>query len=145
MLAYTDKDQGHKGHYKFGPNRVEVKDQSSKAEYYLALNKTQRTWKNENEDVSPWLLYIFDVFLKQAKAAQSIFESDQFEYLLSQKQLEFWQWAQRLGHKEFNRRDAIKALGFPPRTIEQIMKKFLDMKKLDQLGRGRATRYRVIQ
>lgn len=233
MLAYSDKDQGHKGHYKFGPNRVEAKDQSgkvvgiifdptpphltekemrelidwyqwaktekfkhplilianfafeylaihplqdgngrtsrlltnlmllhngyafatlvshekliesSKAEYYLALNQTQRTWKSENEDVSPWLLYIFDVFLKQARAAQIILESDQFEYLLSQKQLDFWKWAQNLGRKEFNRGDAIKALGFPPRTIEQIMKKFLDMKKLEQLGRGRATRYRV--
>ena len=29
--------------------------ESSKAEYYLALNQTQRTWKSENEDVSPWL------------------------------------------------------------------------------------------
>ncbi len=179
MLAYSAKDQGHKGHYKSGPNRVEAKDQtgkvagiifdptpphltakemreliewyqwataekfkhplilianftfeylaihpfqdgngrtsrlltnlmllqngyafaslvsheklieSSKAEYYLALNQTQRTWKSENEDVSPWLLYIFDVFLQQARAAQNILESDQFEYLLSLKQLDF--------------------------------------------------------
>ena len=26
MLAYSDKDQGHKGRYKFVPNRVEAKD-----------------------------------------------------------------------------------------------------------------------
>ncbi len=84
----------------------------------LALNQTQRTWKSENEVVSPWLLYIFDVFLKQARAAPIILESDQFEYLLSQKQLDFWKWAQNLGRKEFNRGDTIKALGFPPRTIE---------------------------
>ena len=232
MLSYSDKDEGHKGRYKFGPNRVEAKDQSgkivgvifdptpphltekemrdlidwyqwadkerfkhplilianfvfeylaihpfqdgngrtsrlitnlmmlqsgysfstlvshekiveeTKAEYYLALNKTQRTWKSENEDISPWLLYIFDVFLKQAREAQRILESDQFEYLLSEKQLAFWQWAQSLGGKEFSRGDAIDALGFPPRTIEQIIKKLVDMKKLDQLGQGRATRYR---
>ena len=30
MLAYSDKDQGHKGRYKFGPNRVKAKDQSGK-------------------------------------------------------------------------------------------------------------------
>ncbi len=233
MLAYSDKDKGHKGRYKFGPNRVEAKDQSgkvvgivfdptpphltetemrdlmdwyqwakaqkfkhplilianfafeylaihpfqdgngrtsrlltnlmllqhgyafttlvsheklieaSKAEYYLALNKTQRTWKSAHEDLSPWLLYLFEIFLKQARAAQHILESDQFEYLLSEKQLAFWKWAQSLGSKEFNRGDAIKALGFPPRTTEQIMKKFLDMKKLQQLGQGRATRYRL--
>ena len=234
MLAYSDKDQGHKGRYKFGPNRVEAKDQSgnivgiifdptpphltekemrdlidwyqwakaekfrhplilianfafeylaihpfqdgngrtsrlltnlmllqngyaftalvsheklieeTKAQYYLALNKTQRAWKSENEDVSPWLLYIFDIFLKQARAAQCILESDQFEYLLSGKQLAFWIWAQDLAGQEFNRGDAIQALGFPPRTIEQITKKLLDMKRLEKFGQGRATRYRVI-
>ena len=117
--------------------------EASKADYYLALNKTQRTWKSEQEDMSPWLVYLFDIFLRQARAAQHILESDQFEYLLSEKQLAFWRWAQSLGSKEFNRGDAIKALGFPPRTVEQIMKKFLDMKKLQQLGQGRATRYRL--
>ena len=117
--------------------------EASKAEYYLALNKTQRTWKSKREDLSPWLAYLFEIFLQQARAAQHILESDQFEYLLSEKQLAFWRWAQSLGSKEFNRGDAIKALGFPPRTIEQIMKKFLDMKKLQQLGQGRATRYRL--
>lgn len=234
MLAYSDKDQGHKGRYKIGPNRVEAKDQEgkvvgvifeptpphltekemrdlidwyqwaqtekfkhplilianfafeylaihpfqdgngrtsrlltnlmllqtgyafstlvsheklieeTKAEYYLALNKTQRVWKTEDESVEPWLLYIFNIFLKQARAAQTILESDQFEYLLSEKQLAFWKWAQSLESKEFNRGDAIAALGFPPRTIEQIMKKFLDMNKLEQFGQGRATRYRVV-
>ena len=28
MLAYSEKDEGHKGRYKFGPNRVEAKDRS---------------------------------------------------------------------------------------------------------------------
>jgi Fic family protein len=233
MLAYSDTDQGHKGRYKFGPNRVEAKDrggkvvgiifdptpphltetemrdltdwyqwakaekfkrplilianfvfeylaiqpfqdgngrtsrlltnlmllqngyafatlvshekliEASKAEY-LALNKTQRTSKGEYENLSPWLLFLFDIFLKQAGAAQHILESDQFEYLLSKKQLAFWKWAQSYGSKEFNRGDAINALGVAPRTIEQIMKKFLDMKKLQQLGQGRATRYRAM-
>ena len=233
MLVYSEKDHGHKGHYKFGANRVEAKDQSgkivgvifdptpphltekemrdlvdwygwaqkekfkhplilianfifeylaihpfqdgngrtsrlltnlmllqngyhfatlvsheklieaSKADYYLALNKTQRLWKSENENVAPWLLYIFDIFLKQAKEAQHLLEGDQFEYLLSEKQLAFWKWTQGLKSKEFKRGDAIAALDFPPRTVEQIIKKFLDMKKLDQFGQGRATRYRV--
>lgn len=235
MLAYSDKDEGHKGQYKFGDNRVEAKDQSgnivgvifeptpphltqtemrdligwygwaadenfkhplilianfifeylaihpfqdgngrtsrlltnlmllrsgykfttlvsheklieeTKAEYYLALNKTQRTWKTDNEDVTPWLLYIFEVFLKQAKAAQALLEQDQFEYILSEKQLTFWQWAQNMGGQEFSRANAIDALNFPPRTVEQIIKKFLDLKKLEKLGQGRATRYRVKQ
>lgn len=208
LLTFSDKDQGHFGQYKFGPNRVEAKDQSgkivgvifdptpphltqkemqelvawydwateekfkhplilmanfifeflaihpfqdgngrtsriltnlmllqqgysftslvsheklleqSKADYYLALNKTQKSWKSDKEDLSPWLLYIFDIFLQQAKAAHILLGSDQFEYLLSEKQLEFWQWAKQ--QKMFSRKTAVHALGFAPRTVEDI-------------------------
>ena len=233
ILAYSDKDQRHMGQYKFGPNRVEAKDQSgniigvifdptpphltqkemqelvawygwaneekfkhplilianfifeylaihpfqdgngrtsrlltnlmllqhgysfaslvsheklvekSKAEYYLALNKAQKSWKSDHEDLSAWLLYIFDVFHEQAKEAQNLLESDQFEYLLSEKQLEFWQWAK--DQSEFSRKTAIDALGFAPRTVEDITKKLLDMRKLERLGQGRGTRYRTVE
>ena len=232
MLAYSDKDEGHKGQYKFGPNRVEAKDQSgnvvgvlfdptpphlaqkeiqelvswylwaqeeqfrhpliltanfifeylaihpfqdgngrtsrlltnlmllrdgyafaslvsheklvedSKAEYYLALNKTQQSWKSKAEDMTPWLQYLFDVFLSQAREAQILLESDQFEYLLSEKQLAFWQWAKT--QTEFTRKSATEALGYPTRTVEDITRKLLGMKKIERLGRGRGTRYRVI-
>ncbi len=116
--------------------------EQSKAEYYLALNKTQKSWKSDKEDLSAWLLYIFDVFHEQAIEAQKLLESDQFEFLLSEKQLKFWQWAKK--QDEFSRRTAIDALGFAPRTVEDIIKKLFDMKKLQRLGQGRATRYRVI-
>ncbi len=233
MMAYSEKDEGQKGSYKFGPNRVEAKDQSGhvvgvifeptpphltqkemgeligwynwavaerfkhplilianfvfeylaihpfqdgngrtsrlltnlmllqngyafmrlvsherliearKADYYLALNKTQKTWKTGQEDITPWLHFIFEIFVQQAKEAQHILEGDQFEYLLSKKQLAFWQWAGTQG--EFSRKDAMEALGFPARTVEGIVKKLWEMKKLDRLGQGRATRYLVIK
>jgi Fic family protein len=233
MLAYSDKDKGHRGGYKFGPNRVEAKDRSgnvigvifdptpphltekemreltdwyawaraekfkhplillanfvfeylaihpfqdgngrtsrlltnllllqngysfaalvsherlieeSKAEYYLALSKTQRAWKTDREDMAAWMVYIFDIFLKQARAAALLLESDQIEYLLSEKQLALWKWAQGLPSRELSRGDAVRALGFPPRTVEQIIRKLLDMNKLERVGRGRGTRYRV--
>lgn len=116
--------------------------EQSKADYYLALNKTQKTWKSSEEDLSPWLLFIFDIFHQQAIEAQTLLESDQFEYLLSEKQLQFWEWAKQ--QDEFSRKTAIDALGFAPRTVEDITKKLLNMKKLERLGQGRATRYRVI-
>lgn len=232
MLTFSDKDQGHLGTYKFGPNRVEAKDQSgnivgvifdptpphlvqkemqelinwyhwatddnlkhplilianfifeylaihpfqdgngrtsrlltnlmllqhgysfaslvsheklveqSKADYYLALNKTQQSWKKKQEDITPWLLFIFERFHQQAKEAQVLLESDQFEYLLSEKQLQFWQWAKE--QRQFTRKAAIEALDFAPRTVEAITRKLLGMNKLERLGEGRATRYRVI-
>ena len=234
MLSYSDKDDGHRGRYKFGPNRVEARDQQgqvvgvifdptppyltakemrdlidwycraedmefkhplillanfifeylaihpfqdgngrtsrlltnlmllrqgyrfatlvsherlieeSKTEYYPALSKAQKKWKKAREDVSPWMLYIFEIFLKQARQAQQLLESEQFEYLLSEKQLALWQWVQTLNSEAFSRKDAIQALGFPGRTIEAIIKKLVGMKKLERLGQGRATRYRVV-
>jgi Fic family protein len=233
MLHYSEKDQGHKGQYKTGSNRVEAKDQSgnvvgvifeptppyltpiemqdlvrwynwavqerfkhplilianfvfeylaihpfqdgngrtsrlltnlmllqhgysftrlisherlievSKADYYLALNKTQAKWKTETEDLSPWLLYLFGVFFTQAQEAQTLLEADQFEYLLSPKQLQLWQWAGT--RQEFSRKDAVEALGFPARTVEAIIAKLHDRNKLERLGQGQATRYRILR
>jgi Fic family protein len=233
MLKYSDKDDGHKGQYKFGSNRVEAKDQSGnlvavifdptpphlvpkemrelcdwyawahaekyrhplilianfifeylaihpfqdgngrtsrlltnlmmlqngydfttvasheklienhKADYYLALNKTQNTWKSDKEDMSLWLLFIFDIFRRQASQALSLLEGDNIESLLSEKQLELWQWATGLPDKIFTRKTAIEALGFPPRTVESIIKKLISLRKLERIGEGRSTRYRV--
>ncbi|MDM8335300.1 hypothetical protein QUS22_02735 [Wolbachia pipientis] len=46
------------------------------------------------------------------------------EHLLSQKQLLLWEWAFGLTGKEFSRKDAIEALGFPSRTVEAIIKNY---------------------
>ena len=116
--------------------------EQNKAVYYLALNETQQSWKHPEEDLSPWLLFFFDIFHQQALQAQTLLESDQFEYRLSEKQLQFWQWAKQ--QEVFSRKSAIDALGFAPRTVEDMTRKLLDMGKLERLGQGRATRYRVL-
>lgn len=234
MLAHSDRDAGHKGRYKFTPNRVEAKDsegkvvgvifdptpphlvpkemqelldwyqwaqadrfkhplllianfifeylaihpfqdgngrtsrlltnllllqngyffarlvsherlvEAGKAEYYLALNKTQQTWKSQAEDVSPWLLYLFERFRQQAQDARNLLEGDQLESLLSEKQLALWHWANTRKPRPFARKEAAVALGFPLRTVEAIVKKLVVLKKLERLGQGRATRYRVV-
>jgi len=234
MLKYSDKDARHKGHYKFGPNRVEAKDRSgkvvgvifdptpphlvqkemqeliewyawawaegikhplilianfvfeylaihpfqdgngrtsrlltnlmllqqgydfasvvsheklieaNKADYYLALNKSQKKWKTRKEDISDWLLFFLRIVQGQARQAVKILEGDHFEYLLSEKQLDLWRWASALPEREFGRKTAMEALGFPARTVESIIRKLLDLKKLERLGEGRATRYKVV-
>ncbi len=47
--------------------------------------------------------------------------------------------------QEFSRKEAVKALGFPERTVESIIKKLLDLKRIERLGQGKTTRYRLIQ
>ena len=115
--------------------------EANKAEYYLALNKTQKTWKKKKENIVPWLQFSLDVFEQQAKEAERLMEQDQFEDTLSVKQLEFWEWAKDA--EEFSRKDVVEQLGLPTRTAESIIKKFFDESRLDKLGQGRATRYRI--
>lgn len=233
MLVHSDKDERQRGSYKFGPNRVEAKDQSGnvvgvifdptpphltpkemlelvewlrwadgegfkhplirianfvfeylaihpfqdgngrtsrlltnllllqqgymftalvshekliearKTDYYLALNRAQSSWKSDAEDIFPWLIFFLEIVKAQANQALALIQGDTIESLLSEKQLALWQWAQTRNAPEFSRKDAVEALGFPPRTTESIIKKLLDLKRLERIGTGRSTRYRL--
>lgn len=117
--------------------------ETQKVDYYLALNKTQSTWKKDQEDVAPWLLFFLQIIKKQSSQALDLIQNDSINTLLSEKQLALWEWA-LLHNQEFSRKDAIKALNFPPRTVEQIIKKLVELKRLIKLGEGKATRYKPI-
>lgn len=80
---------------------------------------------------------------KQSQQALKIIAGDTIEYLLSEKQLALWKWIHTLG-QEFARKDAVKALGFPERTVESIIKKLVELKKIERIGQGKGTRYRII-
>lgn len=118
--------------------------EANKLDYYLALNKTQNTWKTSREDISPWLLFFLGVVRTQSRQALKILAGDNIEHLLSEKQLEFWQWVNANKDAVFSRSDAIKALAFPERTVESIIKKLVNLKRLEKLGQGKATRYKLI-
>ena len=114
-----------------------------KADYYLALNKTQSSWKSKKEDIYPWMMFFLEVVKAQADAAFELVQQDQSEYLLSEKQLALWEWIQRRTEPVFSRKDAVEALSFPPRTIEAAIKKLLELRKIERIGQGRGTRYRI--
>jgi Fic family protein len=116
--------------------------EANKVDYYRALNKTQTTWKTPTEEMSPWLLFFLQVIKKQSSQALNIISGDSIEYLLSEKQLALWNWAQQR-RSEFSRKDAVKELGFPERTVEAVIKKLVNLKRLTKLGQGKATRYKV--
>jgi Fic family protein len=117
--------------------------EANKADYYLALNKTQRSWKTEHEDISAWLLFFLRTMENQAAKGLEILQGDNVDYLLSEKQLRLLQWARKFTQNEFGRKDAIEALGMPARTVEASIKKLLNLNILEKLGQGRATRYRL--
>ena len=116
--------------------------EDNKADYYLALNKTQKTWKTKSENVSLWVKFFLKMVLKQAELALELLNEENVEDFLSEKQLQVWNFA--LTQDEFRRADVIKATKLNHRTIEETIKKLLRMKKLKKKGEGKATRYRVI-
>ncbi len=118
--------------------------EENKADYYLALNKTQKTWKTDNEDLAHWLLFFLKTIEKQSHKALEIMEGENIDYLLSEKQLKILEWGRGTTLTEFSRKDVIDALGIPPRTVEESIKRLVEFKKLKKLGQGRATRYKLI-
>lgn len=120
--------------------------EAHKIDYYYALNQMQKSWKTADEDMSSWILFFLKVLELQALEAIKLLETDRsVEYMLSEKQLALFHWASKTPETEFNRNDAIEALGLPPRTTDATIKRLVELKKLQRLGLGKATRYRVIK
>lgn len=118
--------------------------ESHKVDYYLALNKVQKSWKSGSEDITPWIIFFLNVVKQQAEQAMNILETENTDYLLSEKQLAIWNHLLDNNIKEFSRKDIVQALGFAERTVESSIKKLVNLKKLQRLGEGKATRYLVI-
>jgi Fic family protein len=116
--------------------------EADKAEYYRILNYTQNTRKTDDEDVSQWVLFFLKIVKAQAKKAVEFMVNDNFEQLLSEKQLIVWDYILSLHGKEFSRKDVIAATSIVAVTVESIIKKFFNMHKITRIGQGRAIRYK---
>jgi Fic family protein len=117
--------------------------EDNKPEYYLALRQSQKTFKTGNETIVPWLAFFLDVTLHQSKMALDLFSEENVEKLLSPRQLEVWQYMQDA--IEVTPRELSEKLGIPRPTINQVLNKLLDLKMIERLGLGRATRYKINQ
>jgi Fic family protein len=110
-----------------------------KVDYYLALKKSTSTWKRSKEDVSPWILFILRMFATQGEMAIELTKQDQTENLLSENQLAVWKAFQ--SGKTLSRKEIAESTRVNIRTVDQALKKLLDLKKITKIGSGRATRY----
>jgi Fic family protein len=116
--------------------------EENKVDYYLALNKTQKTWKTKKEDLSPWILFFLQMVLEQSELALDIFNQESVELFLSEKQTQVWRFV--LSKNIFSKSEVVLATGLKPRMVEEALKKFLQMRKIEKIGQGSATRYQVI-
>jgi Fic family protein len=118
--------------------------EEQRTEYYLALRTTQKNHKTGQEDISPWLNFLLDALIKQTQKAKKIMESEQPEKLLSEKQLQVYNLFgedKTLSVAEIDKKVKGK---IPKVTIKQALSRLVNLKLLDRIGQGRATRYKKL-
>lgn len=114
--------------------------EDTKDEYYLALRKSQRTF-GKQENIVPWLEYFLKVLETQASSAIDMLQDERIEILLSPKQLLVWEYLQDT--TEATAGNIVRETGVVRPTVNQILAKLLKMRKIERVGMGRTTRYRV--
>ena len=115
--------------------------EDNKAEYYLALRQSQRTFGTSEETIVPWLTFFLEVVLKQAQSALELLSGEQIERLLSPRQLEVWEYLQTVG--EAPPKELADELGIPRPTINQVLNRLMELERIERIGLGRGTRYRL--
>lgn len=110
-----------------------------KDEYYIALRKSQETFKTDHDTISPWLNFFLSVIREQATKALSYLEEEKIEDLLSPKQYEVWKYITEVN--EAAPGEIVKATGIALGTVRQALNSLVDHGKVKRVGRGRATRY----
>lgn len=116
--------------------------EDNKADYYLALRKSQKTIKTKKENILPWLEFFLGVFLKQSQMAVDLLSGEAVEKLLSEKQQKVWQYLQTV--HETTPKEIAEHTNTARPTVNQILDKLLQYKKIERIGLGRGTRYRVL-
>jgi Fic family protein len=116
--------------------------EDNKPEYYMALRKSQKTFKTKKEDIVPWLDFFLTVFLKQSKMAVELLSKEDIEKILSYKQIAVWQYLNQV--KEATAGEIAKQTKVARPTVSQAIDKLLQLKRIERLGLGRSTRYRKV-
>jgi Fic family protein len=116
--------------------------EGKKQEYYVALRKTQITFKSEKSDIVPWLTFFLNIILDQSKQAVELLTADNVEKTLSGKQLAVLEYLQKV--KEATPGDIAEITKVARPTVNQVLEKLISIKKIERIGMGRSTRYRIL-
>ncbi len=114
--------------------------EDNKAEYYVALRKSQKTFKTENPNITPWLEFFFNILLVQSKQAIELLSKENVEKLFSPKQLAVWRYLLQV--VEATPGEIAKNTKVARPTVSQALDTLLRLKKVERIGQGRTTRYR---
>jgi len=110
-----------------------------KDEYYIALRKSQETFKTEHKTIAPWLNFFLSVVKEQATKALSYLEEEKVEDTLSPKQYKVWTYISSVG--EASPSDIVRATHVVMPTVRQALDRLVELGTIKRIGRGRGTRY----
>ena len=113
--------------------------ENNKMDYYMALRRSQKTFKSENETIVPWLEFFLNILLKQAQMAIDLLSKENIELLLSPKQLQVLNYLQTVA--EATPGEISKRANISRPTVSQALGVLLRLKKIKRIGQGRTTRY----
>lgn len=114
--------------------------EDNKPEYYLALRKSQKTFKTDKEDINPWLDFFLAILLQQSQMAIGLLTAEKIETLLSPKQLAVWEYLQTV--EEATPNEIAKKANVARPTVNQVLNKLLELKKVERIGEGAGIRYK---
>lgn len=115
--------------------------ENKKVDYYIALRKSQKTFRTQNENITDWLVFFLDIVLAQSQDAIDLISSENIEVILSNKQLAVWNYLQSVS--EATPQEIADKTGIARSTVNKTVMKLLKLKKIKRLGLARSARYRV--
>lgn len=116
--------------------------EDNKADYYVALRKSQKTFKTEEETIFQWMEFFLQALLSQAREATTLLSHENVEKILSPKQLAVWQYFEHTA--EATPQEISNTTGVSRPTVSQAITVLMRLKKIERIGQGRTTRYRKI-
>jgi Fic family protein len=116
--------------------------EDNKADYYLALRKSQKTLKTDKVDITIWIEFFLKILLTQSELAIELLSKENIEKLLSPKQLLVWQYLG--GVSEATPGEISKKTKVARPTVSQALDVLLKLKKVERIGQGRTTRYKKL-
>ncbi|KKS95261.1 MAG: Fic family protein [Candidatus Gottesmanbacteria bacterium GW2011_GWA2_43_14] len=116
--------------------------ENNKPDYYLALRNSQKTFNSKSENINPWLRFLVKIVLLQSHMAVNLLTEETVEKILSPIQLKVWNYFLKVN--EATPLEISKESGVVRATVNQVINKLLKLKKIERIGLGRSTRYRII-
>lgn len=110
-----------------------------KDEYYIALRKSQETFKTDHDTIAPWLNFFLSVIKEQATNALKYLEEEHIEDTLSPKQYEVWKYISSVNEAGVG--EVVEKTGIALGTVRQALDRLVELDKIKRVGRGRGTRY----